>query len=415
MASRIPSAPARRVNRFVLACGVLFGIASVAYRTGTDVGFGADFRVYYFAVTDWLAGGPVYGIDVGTYAWPYLYAPVSLLLFLPLALFPTWESAFVAFTLVQIASGAVLARLVTTFLRRRGASVSAVDTVLLFLFLVGSVLTVGGIRNGNVNLYLTLLTATAAIWVYAERDVAASGLLVLASVIKVFVAFYGLWYVFKRRSRAVAGCFGFGAAAVAGSLAFGVEMNREFVRVLTTYSDSQAASGAVAPGRRAVTLLRPLSQLFDLPIAVLTVVATVGVACVVGYAASEATDVVGEMYLLFWILLTPTVVSFKEYLEFVVVPLVALLYLVEDSREHTVLALGSLLVFSNVGYEHYAVVVRFALESWPERMLLTLGESVLSFGSLPLYGISLLLLSTVYHHSDAVRRFVTVVGRSSTG
>lgn len=389
----------RLAIRFILVFGILSGIVSLFFQlTVMDAGVGVDFRVYYFAVQDWLSGGPVYGAGVGSYPLPYLYSPLSLLLFLPLILFSTWKSAFIVFTIAQVGAGILLAWLIVTHLKSNGVSVSRIDGVLLTLFVIGSVLTIGGIRNGNLNLFIALFVTAAAVWSINGRELAGSAILVLAVVFKVFVAFFGLWFILKRSRRAVAGCIGFGAAAAAASLAFGPELNITYLTSILSYSGTQVAATGISPETRAVSLLRPLSQVFKFQTFTLSFMAGLLVLSIIGYLYREGDDLVNEMHLLYWIFATPTMVFFKEYLEFVLFPLLALLYLVDDSREHAILSMGAVLVIVGMGYANFSSFIGLIFDGGIEDVFLMIMRPIFTVGSAPLYGSFILLLSAAYHN-----------------
>ncbi len=366
-------------------------MASIFYQLSIlDLGFGGDFKVYYFAVKDWLTGGPVYGTDVGTYPLPFLYPPLTLLILLPLAIFPTWGMAYLAVAILQIGAGILLSQLIVRFLRRYDVKLSWVDSVLLSLFCIASILTIGGIRNGNINVFLTLFVTLAAVMAYERREIAASTLFVFSTLFKLFLPPCGIWFVAKKRWRAVVGCVVFGGVAVVLNLLVSVGMTERYVAMVFSYSEGRVPAEGIPVDAIAVSLLRPLSQLLDFGGSALSVIAMMFMLCVVGYLAYETDGLIGDMHLLFWVLLIPTMVAYKEYLEFVIFPLFVLLYIVENTTEYVILAAGSLLIISNFRFEIYSAIV-----SGP---LLELGELLFTVGSVPLYGIAVMLLGAVYHH-----------------
>ena len=391
----------RLATRSVLLFGIVMGGITLLYQfVLLDLGVGGDFNAYYLGTRSWMAGETVYGRALDSSSETlYLYAPVTLILFSPFTFLPTWLSAFIAFTVVQIASGLVLANMLVNFLRERDTIITTFDRVLIVLFVIGSSITVGGIRNGNINIILSTFIAGAVVLLYDGEEISAAASLAIASLFKIFLAFFGIWFLIKKSKRAAGGSVIVGLTGLTVGLTLGVNRTISYVRFIIGHGRMEIAPGGIAPETEGVSVLRPLSQIFPFGFIPLAIVSSLLLLGLIGYLASETDDDVGDLYLILWIVITPTIIYFPEYSEFLLFPLLALLYLVEDTTEFLLLASGSILVITKIGYGQYSTVISLVGEGQMTTTLLIFGKIVFSIASLPLYGIGLFLLAALYHSS----------------
>jgi hypothetical protein len=388
----------RRAAQSVLVFGILMGIVTLIYQFFIlQVGVGNDFQVYYHAAIAFLSGNQVYGIGLGPVGMPYLYSPPTILFFVPLTVFQDWSVAFGIFSAIQIGAGVLLSTAIISFLKRRNIRLDPVEVVLVVAFVLASSISIGGIRNGNINVILAYLVTIGTVSIHEEEHLRAGISLAIAAHFKIFVAFYALWFVIKRSWRAIAWTLLFSFSGVVVSFIIGIDTTIQYLTYILGYSDLQIPAGGIPPEQRGVSLLRPLSQIFPFSQSILTGVSVGILLLVIGYVLRRVDSPVGEIYLLFWVLVTPTIVFFPEYLELVLFPIVALLFLVEDPREHLLVSAGAVLLLMKIGFSQYETVISLLGDGGYTSILLQLGDVIFSVASLPLYGVGIVLIATIYN------------------
>ncbi|EMA45146.1 hypothetical protein C446_02647 [Halobiforma nitratireducens JCM 10879] len=246
----------------------------------------ANFEVYQVAAETAVAGGDFY--DSAPERFPdfyYLYPPISIVPFLPFVAVGRWSGFFVH-TALEVVLALALAWLIVRWIERHRA-LSRLDHALIAGFVVGSIHAVPSLIYGQVNLRLALLIGLGLFLL--ERAVAtgpstrarsqlealAGVALAGAALLKVFPAAVGLWLLRLRAWLAVAGALATGLGGLAlGAAIFGLERTRAFFfEVLLPEGDAEAFVGGLDPGVSYVTVRRPLSVLFDLEPALLSVAA----------------------------------------------------------------------------------------------------------------------------------------------
>lgn len=161
-------------------------------------------------------------------------------------------------------------------------------------------------------------------------------------------------------------------------------------------------AGGASPDNEAVTPVRPLSQLFPtvdpyvwVPIIVLVVLVT----ALAVYYLQPTNDLDDRATLLLTLVIgitfvMPTSQDLDVYL--VYAPLVVLLYVERYSLVQWVYALGALVVTFNVGRQQLRAVSLLLGEVFSDVVMLV-GGPVLSFASMPLYGLMILYVGCLVH------------------
>lgn len=253
-----------RSARLVLGTAVAVGVLHLAYYLlGRPAALGIDFRVYHVAARTAMAGGDIYAASPPGLSFRYLYPPVTVLAFVPLAVTESWVPGFVVHTGVTVAASGLATWLVAGYVERHGGDLARVDWLLVGGFFLLSSHAAPSLAFGQVNHYLAAALVGTFVALDRGREWLAGGLLGLAATVKVFPAGAGLWLLGRRAWRAVAGTAATVAGlGVVGIAAFGLETTRRYlVAVLPGRRDVDAFAGGLDPAAGYATLRRPLSVL----------------------------------------------------------------------------------------------------------------------------------------------------------
>lgn len=253
-----------RTARLVLGTAVAVGVLHLAYYLLVrPAALGIDFRVYHVAARTAMAGGDVYAASPTGLSFRYLYPPVTVLAFVPLAVTDSWVPGFVVHTGVTVGTSVLATWLVVGYVEGHGGDLARVDRLLVGGFFLLSSHAAPSLAFGQVNHYLAAALVGTFVALDRGREWLAGGLLGLAATLKVFPAAVGLWFVGRRAWRAVAGA----AATVAGLgvlgiAVLGLETTRRYLfAVLPGRLEIDAFAGGLDPGAGYATLRRPLSVL----------------------------------------------------------------------------------------------------------------------------------------------------------
>lgn len=368
-----------------------------------------DFRAYYHAAELFVRGEPFVGATPPVGGGEWVYPPIVVVLFAPLSAFPTWESAYVAFSVVNVGLLAVTAALIVRIVEYvRCDDLPTVDRTLLGLFVLGNTFTAVVLGQGQIDPLVCVCLAGGFLALERGRDVASGTLFAVAAVVKLFPVVVGLWLLHRRAYRAVAAAVGTGLAAVAASVGlFGVDTHRAYLDfMLHERSRLSDAAAGIDPNYSALTLHRPLSVLVpDLPAIAYLALATVAVAPVVAACVLHADTVTDRLVGFFAtlaaaLLVTPaTMIHHAVYL---LVPLLPLLYGIERPGVRRALCLGTLLMLFPVlpGQIHRT----FAASDAPAVVtsgVMRVVTPVLSVGTVTLYGLLIALAACVSYRRRA--------------
>lgn len=417
-----------RDARLVLASGILLGIiglVATAARHPTMVGM--DFQVYYFAAEALLAGGDFYAASPPAHpTYGYVYPPVTLPVFVPFALFGSWQVGFAAFTLLNVAAALGAAALLVRWTEAyRPEPLPWLDRGLIGGFTLLSLHSASTLLYGETNFFLLFALVAGFWWLDGEasensetgengetgekaertgdarRGTAAGVAFALPAVVKLFPAAVGVWLLHRRAWRAIAaatvtgvGLFAFGVAA------FGVETNLTYFRVaVVPRLSSEAFAGGLPAGATLLTLRRPLSVLLPgLDASLYGPVAFLLLAPVVWYCYRRASRVSSTVPRLLAIFATMAaiVVGFPSlllYFVYLLFPMVPLLYLLERGPARKLFVAGAFVA-------NFAVTlanVRVVLAGTPGAELLPVLDPVLTLATPPLYGTVAMLGACVLY------------------
>jgi hypothetical protein len=377
----------------VLATGLLFGLAylgrAVLLQPGT---IGLNFQVYHGAAEAFLEGEPLYGRSPVGRAWlVYLYPPLSVLAFVPLSLLPL-SAAYAVFTLLSVAGGVALSRLLVGVVERHGVTLESIDHVLVAGFVTLGVHTAPTLVFGQVNLLLALAVAVAFV-ALAGGDERRSGIaLGLAAFVKVFPAGFGLWYLRRRSWRALGAAIATGGGLLVGGLALGPDLTVAYLGEALLPRTSRAAfEGGLAPDAAYLTVRRPLSLLFPDSSLARSLGALVVMAPVVAVGLRRVDGSQSRLVGLF-VLFASVLLALPTYPIYYVVlcfPLVPLLYLFTGPGRRLFLAGASLGLFTVHLNDIRRAVAALGLPTPVQDTVLAVLTPVLTIGSPALYALGL--------------------------
>lgn len=236
----------------VSALLVIQGLSVAAYILLFPSTQAGDFQAFYFAARRVLENEafvgrpPPTGVDT---AW--VFAPIVVLYFVPFALLPSWQLAYVTQVVVI---GALLAYLVIQIHRRY--DFGPVEPLVLAAISLNPY-TVLTVAQGQMNVHVLVLILSG-IWLVDDGLPLRGGIaLGGAAIVKIWPALLGWWLVYRRETRAVLTALATGIGGlIAGVLLFGLSPTIDwFTRVLVdrSYAGSVESMG---PDSRIIGLER---------------------------------------------------------------------------------------------------------------------------------------------------------------
>lgn len=389
-----------RGHRTVLLTCVAGGLLVPTYFLGmADVShFAWDFRAYYTAAEAALAGEPFVGVDTGLPGVSYVYPPVAVSLFLPGAAAGGWKLAFALQTAANVATALALAVLVVRTIDARGGALSPVDRLLVAGFCVASAPVMAVFGQGQVDMLIALALAGAFVALERGREGLAGCALAGAALVKVFPAVLGLWLVRRRAWRAVGAAVGTGVLGLAvGWAVFGLDAYRRYLGVLAGRSRVAEFAGTVSPNFFAMSLYRPLSQLFPTvdpslyaPLSLLVVAPPV---VLVARRDREFTDRLATYLVAIVATLLVSPASNALYVVYVYFPLLVLLYVGDSRWDRSLLLAGTVAMTFPIQPAHVATgLTALGVPDPIGAPLLLVARAALTVASLPLVGLLAVLV-----------------------
>jgi hypothetical protein len=384
-----------RLRRAVLVGCVLGGLLVPAYFLGmADVShFAWDFRAYYTAADAALAGRPFVGIDTGIPGVSYVYPPISVAVFLPHAAVGGWRLAFAFQTALNVCAALALAGLTVRTIESHRGRISTTDRLLVAGFCLGSAPAIAVLGQGQVDLFVALALAGAFVALERGRQTTAGIVLGAVALLKVFPAVLGLWLAWRRAWRALGAALLTGASGIAaGGLLFGFGVYREYLRVLAGRSRVAEFAGTVSPNFFAMTLCRPLSQLFPNTdphlYALVGVLTVVPLTVLVAFRSRSVVDRLTTYLAAITAMVVISPASNVLYVVYVYFPLLCLLYLHPGRRANLALLAGTLAIaFPVQPAQLRAVATALGIPVAVRTHLLDAVGSVLTVASVPLLGL----------------------------
>jgi len=397
---------------FVLVTGVLLGIRTAALmRLGRADMFALNFKVYYYAAETAIAGGDFYAATPPDWpAYRYLYPPLSVVAFYPAAVPGGWLPGFVVHTAGAVAVGAAGGVLLGRYVERAGRSLSRLDYGLIAAFLVASIHSVPSLFYGNVNVQLAALTVVGFVALDRGREELSGVAFALVAFIKVFPALFGVWFLRRRAWRAVGAAVGTGVGLLAlGVPVFGVGTTRTYFReALFPRNRAEMFQGGLDPNSAYITLRRPLSVAFPgMDPTLLVVLPLLLLAPVVLYLCTDLDDRLDRLVAIHGTV-TATLLALPSYFiyyVYLVFPLVALLYLMDDRPARTAFVAGAFVANISYTLNNAENVVRLLPEA-VQPALFAVVRPVFTFMSPIEYGMVLMLAACVayrYRNGASVR------------
>lgn len=379
-----------RLARVALGLGVVAGLLTVGFYLLLRPNPSNTFDVFYAAAQHARSGQVVYDTEFGL----YVYTPVSLLFFYPYLLvdFPT---ALLVHRVVSLLTALGCGVLVARFLAVRARpALTRLDRVLVVAFFSLSLYPVTVTVLAGPEILLGAALTVGFLALEADEGDWTGLLWAGAALVKVFPAMWGAYLLRQRAWRATAVALVTGTVAtLVGVAVFGLDAYVRYVESTTTNRVRVASfAGGNSPDNEAVTLVRPLSQAFPTvdphvwPPVIFVVVLVVGVAALLRVDADELT---GRATQLLTVVVGVTfVMPTSQDLDMVLLygPLVVLLYLEEDVDVRALYAVGTVVYLYNVGREELRAVAGVFGAGVGETVMVV-GEPVLSFASMPLYGL----------------------------
>ena len=241
--------------------------AAVGTWPGTSPGpsWIADTKHYFGAGERLNAGHDLYRLSAGdrrlsddpfAFAGPFLYPPLVGVLWRPLALLPFEPTVFVWWL-----AGLVVCSATIVWLIARGGWTLALGTLVL---LVPLSLTAW---SGNVQAFLTPLTALAWVWLARGRERLVGSVLGFGAVLKLSPVFLVWWLLATGRTRAagfalLAALVGFGVALVGAGWTSHLEY-LEVARTVSRFGGTEASLGGILRSAGASEDVRSLVPVVD--------------------------------------------------------------------------------------------------------------------------------------------------------
>jgi len=378
-------------TRVALSLGVLAGLLTVVFYVLFRPSPDNTFDVFYAAAKSSFSGDIVYHTEHGL----FVYTPVVLLGFYPYALLFEFQNALLVHRILTLVAATAYGGTLAWFLGER-VTFSRYDRALVVAFVAVSLYPIVITVLGGVEVFLGAALGVGWLLLEHRRDAAGGVLWAGAALVKVFPALWGLYLLRQRNLRAVAGAVVTGVGATLfGALVFGVDAYTRYFEIATgSRVRVDMFAGGASPDNEAVTPIRPLAQLFPnvdphvWPPIIAAVTALLVLAIYVRVPTDELSDratillatVVGVTFVM------PTSQDLDMYL--VYAPLVVLLYTERRTLVHVLYSVGAVVLVYNFSQnELQPVLGRLGA---PGDAAMAVVDPVLTFATMPLYGLALL-------------------------
>ncbi|MFW6003827.1 MAG: glycosyltransferase family 87 protein [Halanaeroarchaeum sp.] len=387
-----------RGARLVLLVGVLLGLGNLVYvLVASPRHIAIDYRVYHLAGTVALEGGNFYqAVPEGLAGYfHYVYPPITVLGFVPLALLGSETAGFAVHTLQTVLVGLAAAWLLVRYIERVGnGRLPWLDRGLIGAFVVGSVHSMSSLFFGQVNHHLVAALVVGFLALDTDRETLAGVAFGFAAFLKVFPAAVGLWLLRRRAWRAIAAAVGFAVVGFAAGIAvFGPELTVAYVEhAIRPRFSPDAFAGGLDPGETYLTIRRPISVL--LPTVDPTLYGVLAGLVLAPPVASlyrtiedredRLVSIMGTMAAI--LLFFP---SFPIYFVILYFPLLPLLYLLERGRPRQLLVAGALVSSVAIRYDDLRLLFEFVDAS--PALLETVLRPVFTFVTPGLVGVLVIL------------------------
>lgn len=386
----------------MLSIAVAAGLAATLYYLLFRQTPTITFDVFYAAAESSLEGEIIYDTEYGL----YVYTPVVLLVFYPFLIFD-FTMALLAMRVLNVVVALGYGLFLVRFLGEH-ADLSRLDEGLVVAFVTASVYPVTVVALANFNIIFGACLGLGFVWLERDSDSGTGGAFwALAALVKIFPALWGAYLLRVRRVRAVGVAIATGVGAtLLGVLLFGFDAYRRF---FTSASDSrvrvQSFSGGRSPDNEAITPIRSLAQVFpgiDPSVWVPVIAISVVVLTALIYYLLPPETLTDRATLLLATLLGVTLLmptSQDQDVYLVYAPLLVLLFVERDELVHWLYVVGGVVLSLNFGRGELRTVTE-AVSADVSNLVMLVGDPVLAFAPMPLYGIAVLYLGclvSAYH------------------
>jgi hypothetical protein len=375
--------------RLALLIGIAGGLLTAVFFALFRQNPPGTFDVFYFAAQKSMSGPIAYETGYGLWT----YTPAALLYFYPYALLFDYQTALLVHRGLSIIVTLGYAYALVQFLGHH-TTFEWLDRAAVFGFATLSVYPVVNVINGSFVGVFAMFLGMGWLLVESDRD-GGGALWALASIVKGYPAFWGVYLLRVRRWRAVGAAILTGASAtLLGLLIFGVN---DYVRFFMIAGANRVRyhmfAGGGSPDNEAVTPLRALGQLFPtVDPSVWTPVILIFVVCItlLVYYAIPAKSLNDRATLLLvtilgvWFVM-PTSQDLDTYI--IYAPLLVLLYVEREWQVQSLYALGTVILSYNFGRTELRAVSEFIGVA---DIVMLVGEPILTFATMPMYGLATL-------------------------
>lgn len=381
----------RRRTRLALSLGILGGLLTIAFFALFRQNPPETFGVFYFAAKSSMSGEIAYHTGHGLWT----YTPASLFYFYPYASLFDFETARLVHQIlsvfVAVIYGVTLAGFIDT-----NKDIQTLDKILIVGFTGLSVYPVVNIVNAS---FVGMFTACLGIgWVLLESDRDLGGAAwALASLVKGYPAFWGVYLLRVKRWRATGAAIATGlGATLLGMLAFGYDA---YVRFFTVAGTSRVRyhmfRGGASPDNEAMTPLRGLAQVFPNidPSFWTPVIVVVVAGLTLWMYYSIPTDTLNDRATLFLatilgvMFIMPTSQDMDTYL--VYAPLLTLLYVERRTVVHSLYVVATIVLSYNISQDELQAVSN-VLGGYPQEFIMQVSGPIFAFAKMPMYALYLL-------------------------
>lgn len=389
----------RTVVRLALGAGIWAGLLTAVFFAFLRPDPNVSFDIYYHTARTALEGDIAFDTPSGSFVYP----PVVAVWFFPFVLVGDLPLAFALYRALNLVLSLGIGLASADFIDEHAGGLNPIDRGLVVVFFVATVYPITILIMGQVEIVLATGLVLGFIALESDREPLAGVAFAVPAVIKVFPSLWGLWFVRERAWRAVAAATATGLGSIAlGVAVFGVETHLRYLRfVRETRIRIDDFATTVSPEREFLSLMRPLSAILSdvdphyYPFVALLLVAPPvlllyrRVDTIEGRTIAFLATVVGI------ILVLPTSQDLNAYQ--VYFPAIASMYLVDDDRVRTLLAAGLVVTSFNFDPAEVDAVLTVLAPATVHEMVLSLVTPVLTFASMPLYGLVLLFSGCVVY------------------
>ena len=197
----------------------------------------------------------------------YVYLPITLIFYLPLAFLPV-SVAYTSLFVVNVIGGILIYIEVMKIFDIHYIEIRITDKILIFGSILLSPTLIGNLFNGQPNYWLVVFILLGYRHIILGNDYIGGAVFALPAIIKLWPAFLGLWLIYRRSYKGVLSAILTGVSAIAGSVViFGYETNVDYFKYIiysrswtSRFSEGLDPSAGLVSIRRAISMTFPTMQ-----------------------------------------------------------------------------------------------------------------------------------------------------------